>query len=102
MVTRLARTLRLRTLLSPIGRNAFVLIRSAILRCATFSSLTVVRIEGAKRSFVAGVVMELLIPEHTARHAAPLSLRVVWRRQGGTGNLFAVVSSLFYAIDGVL
>ncbi len=94
MSTHLARTLRRVTLLSPIGPNALVLMRRAILLWLTLRVLRVPRIPLAKRSLVAGVVISFPTPEQMARQAAPLSLRALWPKQGGTGSLFIVLRTL--------
>lgn len=100
METHLARTLRFLTLLSPIGPKALVFIRSASLLNLIFPPCNVLNMCGAKRSFVAGVVIEFPTPEQIARQALPLSLRALWPKQGGTGNLLKILRTLVKAILG--
>lgn len=80
-----------------MGPKAFVFMRKASLLWLTFCLLSVVSISLAKRSFVAGVVIEFPTPEQIARQALPLSLRALWPRQGGTGSLFVILSRLVKA-----
>lgn len=93
ILKRLARTGRCVVLLLPMGRKALVLIRSAILLNLKLCVPTFLTSLGAKRSFVAGVVIDFLNPEQMARQCAQLTLLSLWPRQGGTGTCLRHLSS---------
>ncbi len=81
---RLVRTWRLATLLVPIGWKAFSFMRRAIKVILIFTVCILLSSLGAKRSFVAGVVVEFILWEQMARHC--LLLLSCPPTQGGRGT----------------